>query len=154
LFAGYFTAPAIRPMGSSLEFFGRRKNGKEFPLEVSLSYMHTGGTLLAIASIVDLTERRKIEAALDENERALHLSQQQLQALTESLITTQEKEREHLARELHDDLNQRLAALAMKTGAVEETLPASSQEARAEMRTCRSMLKEMTEDVRRLAHQL
>jgi PAS domain S-box-containing protein len=59
--AQYFEAPRSRRMGLGLDLFGKRKNGSEFPVEVSLSFVQTDKGRLAVAFVTDITERRALE---------------------------------------------------------------------------------------------
>jgi signal transduction histidine kinase len=87
---------------------------------------------------IDVTERKRAEdAAHDLNGR---------------LINAQEEERSRLARELHDDISQRLALLAIEATREEHTLPLPSR--RTAMRALREDLVRLSEDVHSLSHRL
>ena len=66
---------------------------------------------------VDVTEARLAEKALQQTEILRH-SQEQLRTLTAGLVEAQEEERRRVSQELHDDISQRLAALAIQAGGV------------------------------------
>ncbi len=61
---GYFAAPEARSMGAGRDLHGRRKDGTELPVEVGLSMIDTTEGPCALASIIDISARRRAEAQL------------------------------------------------------------------------------------------
>jgi PAS domain S-box-containing protein len=143
----FIAAPEVRAMRAGRELFGRCKDGREVPVEIGLSPVRTDAGLFVLASIIDVTEHRRAEDELRE-------SQRELRDLTGQLLLAQETERRRIARELHDDLNQSLALLAVDLDLLSQRRAESSAQFAGRVREISARVKGLSSSVHDLSHQL
>ncbi len=122
------------------EFHNRKKNGELYWEGAFISpLLDAGGKITHFVGVKeDITERRQAEAVLRD--------------LSGRLINAHEEERARLARELHDDLTQRLAILAIEAGRVEREI--SELPAAGILRGIREGLIRLSEDIHALSYRL
>jgi len=100
---GFYQRPSNRTMGHNRDLFARKKDGTEFPVEVSLGYYRQQNKLFVIAFIVDITQRKRTEIELLNR-------QQQLEKITEDIrrlnadLEAKVEERTHILREALQEL--------------------------------------------------
>lgn len=83
----YNKNPHARAMGKNMDLFARRKDGSEFPVEISLSYYKKDDDTFVIAFIIDITERKKHEASiLQLNEDLERKVEERTKVLHEALL--------------------------------------------------------------------
>ncbi|MGZ5295749.1 MAG: PAS domain-containing sensor histidine kinase [Actinomycetota bacterium] len=85
--AGYFRAPKVRPMHSGSEFAGRRSDGSEVPVDISLSWVETDHGSLALCAIRDISSRRRAEIQRRELEELNRMKTELLHILSHEIFT-------------------------------------------------------------------
>ncbi len=111
------------------------------------------GEVLLGGVALDITVRKKAEEALQQRELDLQESQAVLQSLGGQLISAQEDERRRISRELHDDMNQRLAILALNIQSAQKGLSESVSMYQT-LQNLYDGVSTLSDDVRHLAYQL
>jgi signal transduction histidine kinase len=99
-------------------------------------------------------DRQNAELALHQEQAALRASYSRIEDLAGRLITAQEAERSRIARELHDDTSQQLAALSMGLSSLRSKLPEGAPDIRDELTRLQHRATALAESLRQLSHRL
>ncbi|MBW2149646.1 MAG: PAS domain S-box protein [Deltaproteobacteria bacterium] len=137
------------PEPRELQFRIRRRDGETRWIEHACQPVRGGeGELLGFrASNRDITERKLIEESLQK-------SQEEFRILAGRLLKAQESERRKLAREMHDDMTQRLAFLAIEAGKLEQRWQDMPDPVPEKLREIREHLVKLSVDVHKISRQL
>jgi len=112
------------------------------------------GSPLVLEMGIDITARKQAEMELQAREETLRRNQESYRHLAKQLMTVQERERQRLGRELHDDLSQRLAVLAMEAEGLEQQLAQHSGIDPARLREIKAALVKLSTDVHAISRRL
>jgi PAS domain S-box-containing protein len=145
----HFRKIRLKPGPHEIQYRIKRPDGEVRWIEhVCNPVTDDQGNLIGIrASNRDVTQRIKAQAAIFEREK-------ELQSLTGRLILGQEEERRRLARELHDDLSQRLAALAIEAGKLETRVEDGKEAILQHLRGLRDQTIRIAADVHNISRRL
>ena len=153
------------PIGKS-RFLMHARNGRVIPIENAASPIESSGQVIgAVAVFVDITERiqgehdlemerGRLEEKVQLTSQALGETRAELRALSAHLIKAQEEERRRVARELHDDLNQRAGLAEMELDRIETLLPAQDQTMRKILAEARQQITRLSAGLREVSHRL
>jgi PAS domain S-box-containing protein len=143
------TGVSERQMGRQRALYALRSDGTEFPIEASISQTVDRAGKLYTVMLRDITERVRAE-------QALRQSREELQQLSDSVLTAREEEKRRIARELHDDLGQRLSALKMDLAMLGADLEegGAPQAALRQVGAMHQVIDETVASVRRIASDL
>ncbi|MHC4738845.1 MAG: MASE3 domain-containing protein [Planctomycetota bacterium] len=141
------------------------KEGERIDAILTTKLIKYGSESSILGIVTDITERKKAEESLqrahdelemrvEERTAELAKSRETLRSLAGKLLTVQEEERRRLARELHDDLNQRLAIMAIDTGRLEEQLKSVPGSLAENIKDIKERVIKLSADVHDISRQL
>lgn len=138
--ANCFTGKRGPAIGSRIEMPALRGDGNHFPAEFTITRIRIEGHPTFAVYIRDITQRKRFE--------------EELRLWPQRIIEAQESERQRVARELHDGINQIIASVKMRVCKVADNLTGINPAAREILVRCDRLLVKALEENRRISHNL
>ncbi|EHK55453.1 signal transduction histidine kinase [Mesorhizobium alhagi CCNWXJ12-2] len=116
----FLRKPTARAMGAGRDLSGRRKDGSEFPVEIGLNPVGRKGWVAVLATIIDISDRKKVQESQNLIVRELHHRTQNLFAVFQA-IASRTIDESKTAAEIKDVLKGRIQALARAYSIAEDS---------------------------------
>ncbi len=123
-----------------IETEAKHRDGHEFPIELTVTPISTNDQVVFNAFVRDISDRRRSQKALHD--------------LSGRLLGAQEDERRRIARELHDDVSQKLALLSVDLDLLGSSPPAGANEIRERAAELADRVKDLSSDVHGISYRL
>lgn len=149
-----------RVLERPLETRAVRRDGSEFPIELSVATWRTRDGVFFTGIVRDITERKEAELALRESRQhyirlfeEAKAMQENLRRLSNKVLTAQEEERKHISRELHDEIAQTLTAANVSIALLRKHAESDPEFAR-KVESAQRLLEQSMDMVHRFAREL
>lgn len=124
-----------------------------WPILATLMLVLVQGTIIG-ALLVQRRQRRRVEGALRRSEEKARASYHEVRDLAGRLITAREAERSRIARDLHDDIGQRVASLSIALSRIHRQIADTASPARRSLAALERDATQLSADLRHLSHEL
>lgn len=144
---GAYPASGNTDLDAPFNLVCRHRRGFEFPVEATLSRVVVAGDLLLTAILRDVSERHEAQLRLQESNR-------QLRDLSVALQSVREDERTRIARELHDELGQKLTGLKLELSWLSGRMKSAQPEMLEKVEGMKLLVRDTVEEARRISSEL
>ena len=124
-----------------------------WPIAATFLLIATQGAIIG-GLLMQHRQRRRVEMALRKSEEKARASYDEVRDLARRLISAREDERTRIARDLHDDIGQRVASVSIALSRIQRQIPDGSNPARQSLADLERQSMQLSADLRHLSHEL